>query len=109
MPANHILHRFAVIMMTMFKALFAVQNSGEYTFTNSVWYSFLQYLSAIVYVYASYIGYAVMLVALAYQYGHAREKIDGDEFFDYVIKGKHCLKSLQFLSQHFLLRQCQWL
>ena len=70
------------LMMTMFKALFAVQTSGEYTFTNSVWYSFLQYLSAIVYVYASYIGYAVMLVALAYQYGHAREKIDGDEFFD---------------------------
>jgi len=27
-------------------------------------------------------GYAVMLVALAYQYGHAREKIDGDDFFD---------------------------
>ena len=70
------------IMMTMFKALFAVQNSGEYTFTNSVWYSFLQYLSAIVYVYASYLGYAVMLVARAYQYGHAREKIDGDDFFD---------------------------
>lgn len=23
-----------------------------------------------------------MLVALAYQYGHAREKIDGDDFFD---------------------------
>lgn len=68
------------IIAIMLKAMFISGDMDEFGFTSSVWFSFIQYLCALVYVYATYLGYAVMLVALAYQYGHAREKVDGEEF-----------------------------
>lgn len=68
------------IIAFMLKTMFLSGDIAELGFTLSVWFSFLQYLCGVVYVYTSYMGYAVVLVALAYQYGHAREKIDGEEF-----------------------------
>ena len=68
------------IVLMMIKAMFVSGDMSEFAFSGSLWYSFLMFLGAIVYIYASYIGYAVMLVAMAYQYGHAREKLDGEDF-----------------------------
>lgn len=69
------------IVLMMIKAMFVADDMSEFAFSGSLWYSFLMFLGAIVYIYACYIGYTVMLVAMAYQYGHAREKLEGEDFY----------------------------
>lgn len=68
------------IVMMMLKVMFVSGDVTEFAFSTTLWYSFLMFLGAIVYVYACYVGYAVMLVALTYQYAHARAKLDGEDF-----------------------------
>ena len=46
--------------------------------TNSAWYTALTYLSTTAYIYVYQLGASIMLVGLAYQYGHAAAKI-GDK------------------------------
>lgn len=46
--------------------------------TNSGWYTALTYLSTTAYIYVYQLGASIMLVGLAYQYGHAAAKI-GDK------------------------------
>lgn len=46
--------------------------------TNSVWFTALTYLSTVAYIYVYQLGASVMLVGLAFQYGHAAAKI-GDK------------------------------
>lgn len=70
------------IVLMMLKVMFVTGDMTELAFSGALWYSFLMFLGAIVYVYTSYLGYAVMLVALAYQYGHAHEKLEGEDFSD---------------------------
>lgn len=69
---------WAILMMM--RAMFWAGDMSEFAFSGTLWYSFLMFLGAILYIYASYMGYAALLVALAYQYGHAREKLDGEDF-----------------------------
>lgn len=68
------------VILMMMRAMFWAGDMSELAFSGTLWYSFLMFLGAILYIYASYMGYAAILVALAYQYGHAREKLEGEEF-----------------------------
>ena len=68
------------MILNMLKAYFVADGSTSLAFVNTIWYNFITYLFGILYIYVSYIGYAAMLVALAYQYGHAHEVIDGEDF-----------------------------
>lgn len=45
--------------------------------SNSPWYTALTYLSSTAYIYVYQLGASIMLVGLAYQYGHAAAKIGG--------------------------------
>lgn len=73
----------AMVMKMMFTL-----NEGSDGFTQSVGFNFLTYLFSVLQAFVSYICYAIPLVGLAYQYGHAAEKIDhvtvdsDIEFFD---------------------------
>jgi hypothetical protein len=50
--------------------------NGEEGFVGSIGYSFIVYLFGVVQCFANYFLYALPLIGLAYQYGHAAEKID---------------------------------
>ena len=73
----------AMVMKMMFTL-----NEGSDGFTQSVGFTFLTYLFSVLQAFVSYICYMIPLVGLAYQYGHAAEKIDhvtvdsDIEFFD---------------------------
>lgn len=73
----------AMVMKMMFTL-----NEGSDGFTQSVGFNFLTYLFSVLQAFVSYICYMIPLVGLAYQYGHAAEKIDhvtvdsDIEFFD---------------------------
>ena len=60
---------------TIVKSIFAMSSGGSEA-TVSVGYSFLLYLLAIVQVFGAYLAMIFSLVGLAYQYGHASEKVD---------------------------------
>lgn len=60
---------------TVVKYIFATSGGGSEA-TVSVGYSFLLYLLAIVQVFGAYIAMIFSFVGLAYQYGHASEKVD---------------------------------
>lgn len=70
------------ILMVM-KMVFVADNENALAFTSTPWYSFVMYLSSIVYMFVSYVGYSVLFVALAYQYGHAHEVVDGADIDDF--------------------------
>lgn len=70
------------ILMVM-KMIFVADNENALAFTSTPWYSFVMYLSSIVYMFVSYVGYSVLFVALAYQYGHAHEVVDGADIDDF--------------------------
>lgn len=61
----------AMVMKMMFTL-----NEGSDGFTQSVGFNFLTYLFSVLQAFVSYICYAIPLIGLAYQYGHAAEKID---------------------------------
>ena len=48
----------------------------EYAFINSAGYSFLIYLLGVVQAFVGYFAYSLPFIGLAYQYGHASEKVD---------------------------------
>ena len=48
----------------------------EHEFVNSAGYSFLVYLLGVVQAFANYFAYSLPFIGLAYQYGHASEKVD---------------------------------
>ncbi len=52
------------------------ENSDEYAFINSAGYSFLIYLLGVVQAFVGYFAYSLPFIGLAYQYGHASEKVD---------------------------------
>lgn len=60
---------------TVVKYIFATSGGGTEA-TVSVGYSFLLYLLAIVQVFGAYLAMIFSFVGLAYQYGHASEKVD---------------------------------
>lgn len=73
----------------MLRMLFVSDASASVlAFTDSPWFVLLTYLLAVGYVLISYLGYALLSIALGYQYGHAAEKLDGvsvmidTEYFD---------------------------
>ena len=68
------------IILSFVKIYFVADGSSSASFVNTPWYGFLTYIAGIFYLFVCYIGYAAMLVALAYQYGHAHEAVDGDDF-----------------------------
>ena len=45
-------------------------------FVNSVGYSFIVYLLGVIQAFANFFAYSLPFIGLAYQYGHACEKID---------------------------------
>lgn len=57
-----------------------IENSDGFSFVNSTWFSLISYLSALLYIYVCYVGYSVLLIAIAYQYGHACSALDIDNF-----------------------------
>ena len=59
------------------KDIFVADNAQGLAFTGSWWFQFLSFVLAVVYVLGAYIGNSIMLVALAYQYGHAADKLYG--------------------------------
>lgn len=70
------------MILSVLKALF-IEDSDSFAFAGTPWFAFLQYLVTIIYIFVSYISYSLLFVAIAYQYGHAHEKLDGvgvDEF-----------------------------
>ena len=70
------------MILTVLKALF-IEDNASFDFAGTPWFAFLQYLVTIIYIFVSYISYSLLFVAIAYQYGHASEKLDGvgvDEF-----------------------------
>lgn len=61
-------------MLIMIKG-FAGVSSGFSLVANSPVYVVITYLLGVLSVFASYLGYAIMTVAIAYQYGHAADKL----------------------------------
>lgn len=61
-------------MLIMIKGLAGV-SSGFSVVANSPVYIVITYLLGVLSVFASYLGYAIMTVAIAYQYGHAADKL----------------------------------
>ena len=61
-------------MLIMIKG-FAGVSSGFSLVANSPVYIVITYLLGVLSVFASYLGYAIMTVAIAYQYGHAADKL----------------------------------
>lgn len=59
----------------IFKGFFSLQNAEE-GFTSSVGYSFLTYILGVIQCFGAYLTYTILFVGIAYQYGHACEKID---------------------------------
>ena len=60
---------------TIVKSIFAMSSGGSEA-TVSVGYNFMLYLLAIVQAFGAYLAMIFSLVGLAYQYGHASEKVD---------------------------------
>ena len=58
----------------MVKAFLGVQGSGD-SLTDSVGYSFMLYLFGVIQTYVTYAVSTIVYVGLAYQYGHASEKL----------------------------------
>ena len=50
--------------------------ADEFSFVNSAGYSFIVYLLGAVQAFVGYFAYSLPFIGLAYQYGHASEKID---------------------------------
>lgn len=61
-------------MLVMIKSLAGV-SSGFSVVANSPVYVVITYLFGVLTVFASYLGYTIMTVAIAYQYGHAADKL----------------------------------
>lgn len=68
------------IITAVLKAFFTIKDSDSFSFVNSTWFSLISYLSALLYIYVSYVGYSALLIAIAYQYGHACSTLDIDNF-----------------------------
>lgn len=60
---------------TLVKYFFMLSDTGSGA-TVSVWYSFMLYLLAILQAFGVYLSMIFTVVGMAYQYGHASEKID---------------------------------
>lgn len=58
------------------KSLFGLQQAED-SFVNSVGFSFITYLLGVVQAFGGFLTYSLAYISLAYQYGHAAEKIDG--------------------------------
>ena len=58
------------------KSVLGLQGT-ENAFVDSVGYSFIVYLLGVIQAFGSFLTYSLTVVGLAYQYGHASEKIDG--------------------------------
>lgn len=71
------------IITAVLKAFFTIQDSDSFSFVNSTWFSLISYLSALLYIYVSYMGYSALLIAIAYQYGHACSTLDINDFDDF--------------------------
>lgn len=59
-------------------------NSSLSTFTNGPIYTAAIYIFGVLTTFVSYIGYSIVAVALAYQYGHAAEKFDTERIADQI-------------------------
>lgn len=57
------------------KATFGIDGGGE-GFVGTTAFSFMTYLLGVVQTYFGYLCYTVLFIGIAYQYGHAAEKID---------------------------------
>lgn len=53
------------------------QGASSLQFTSSFWFTFINYLTAILSLYGSFASVALLHVGLAFYYGHAAEKVDG--------------------------------
>lgn len=68
-------------IITLFlKLFFATGNVDNLTFTSSIWFNFVCYLTAIFALYAIFVCGTAMLIAIAYQYGHACSVLDTNNF-----------------------------
>lgn len=63
-------------VLTMIKNVFTLANEGAGVFS-SWWYDFIVYLLGIVQAYGAYLSSIIVLVGLAFQYFHIREKKEG--------------------------------
>lgn len=68
------------MLTAMAKAFLVMENSDGFSFVNTTWFSLISYLSALLYIYVCYVGYSALLIAIAYQYGHACSALDIDNF-----------------------------
>ena len=68
-------------IITLFlKIFFATGNVDNLAFTSSIWFNFVCYLTAIFALYAIFVCGTAMLIAIAYQYGHACSVLDTNNF-----------------------------
>ena len=62
---------------TMAKTFFGLEGEGaEDSFVNGTMFSFITYLLGVVQAWVGYLCYSVPVIGMAYQYGHASEKVD---------------------------------
>lgn len=59
----------------VFKSMLGMGET-ENAFVSSVGYSFITYILGVIQCYGAYLVYAILFIGIAYQYGHASEKID---------------------------------
>lgn len=59
----------------IFKNAFGM-DSADSAFVSSVGYNFLTYILGVIQCYGAYLVYGILFIGIAYQYGHASEKID---------------------------------
>lgn len=67
-------------MLLSVMKMVAATGEANVSFASTPWFSFITYLCTLLYLYVCYLGYSAMLVAIAYQYGHAHEVVDGEDF-----------------------------
>lgn len=59
------------------KTMFTLGEEEQFAFTSAPWFLFVQYILGVIYLLANYLLSSTLIVAMAYQYGHAKEKLDG--------------------------------
>lgn len=70
-------------IMIIMKSMAGV-NSEISTFTNGPLFAAATYIFGVLTTFVSYVGYSIIAVALAYQYGHAAEKFDTGRIADQI-------------------------
>lgn len=59
------------------KTMTTLGEAEQFAFASTPWFLFVQYILGVIYLLANYLLSSTLIVAMAYQYGHAKEKLDG--------------------------------